>query len=75
MATDKAEKACIKLVTSALDDKHSTLKQLREATTALENLVSRKTLEDTFWNQGRRAAAAAIVQEEFEDIFKEELPI
>jgi hypothetical protein len=28
-----------------------------------------------FWTQGRRAAAAAIVREEFEDIFKEELPI
>jgi hypothetical protein len=74
--TDKAEKACLDLVTSALDDRHATPGQVQEATIALENLVlSRKTLGDTFWTQGRRAAAAAIVREEFEDIFKEELPI
>ena len=75
-ATSKAEKACIELVTSALDTSHSTLEQLQEATAALENLVlSRKTLGDTFWNPSRRAAAATMVREEFEDIFKEELPI
>jgi hypothetical protein len=64
------------LVTSALDDKHARPEQVHKATAALEKLVhSRKTLGDTFWTQGRRAAAAAIVREEFEDIFKEELPI
>jgi hypothetical protein len=72
--TDKAEKACLELVTSALDDRHATPGQVQEATTALGNLVlSRKTLGDTFWTQGRRAAAAAIVREEFEDIFKERI--
>jgi hypothetical protein len=74
--TDNAEQACLELVTSALDDKHATPGQVHKATAALEKLVlSRKPLGDTFWTQGRRAAAAAIVREEFEDIFKEELPI
>ena len=73
---DNAEKARIGLIAAALDNPDSTPEQLREATAALEDLAhSHKTLGDTFWDQNRRTAAAAIVREEFEDIFKEELPI
>jgi hypothetical protein len=73
---DATEKARIGLVAAALDNKDSTASQLREATTALEDLAhTHKTLGDPFWNPDRRAAAASIVREEFEDIFKEELPI
>jgi hypothetical protein len=47
--TDKAEKTCLELVTSALDDRHATPGQVQEATTTLEKLVrSRKTPGDTF---------------------------
>ena len=74
--TDEAGKACLGSVTSALDHGNSTAAQVEKANAAIANLVrTRKTLGDTFWTQERRAAAAAIVQEEFEDIFKEELPI
>ena len=74
--TDEAGKACLGSVTSALDHGNSTSAQVEKANAAIANLVrTRKTLGDTFWTQERRAAAAAIVQEEFEDIFKEELPI
>jgi hypothetical protein len=37
--------------------------------------TSRQTLGDPFWGSDQRSAVAALVREEFDDIFKEELPI
>ena len=50
--------------------------QLQEATTTLEELsAARQTLGDAFWGPDQRSAAAALIRQEFDDIFKEELPI
>ena len=73
---DETGRAQIGAVAAALDGENSSPAQLREVTASLEEwATTHKTLGDAFWNPKRRAAAAALVREEFEDIFKEELPI
>jgi hypothetical protein len=47
-----------------------------KTTTTLEGLARKhKTLGEPFWKPENRAAAAALVRDEFSDILKETLPI
>lgn len=70
------ESACIRQVTSALDSTSLSKEAQIQTIATLEGLAHKhKTLGEPFWKPERRAAAAALVRDEFSDILKETLPI